>query len=142
MMASIKDLMFSNIHFTDDKSWRHMKLFKEEHKLLTLFRTCTRQFRIKSDQKSFHFMKLIDMLNFKNSNGDSFALEPLTTTCCISILIKYEIYWVIFVSTWCLFAKGYEKIVLNLNIYYLYFRNCEVRMCKQIKIISFELYVR
>jgi hypothetical protein len=50
-----------------DKSWRHMKLFKEEHKLLTLFRTCTRQYRIKSDQKSFHFMKLIDMLNFKNS---------------------------------------------------------------------------
>jgi hypothetical protein len=50
-----------------DKSWRHMKLFKEEHKLLTLFRTCTRQFQIKSDQKSFHFMKLIDMLNFKNS---------------------------------------------------------------------------
>ena len=44
-----------------------MKLFREEHKLLTLFRTCTRQFRIKSDQKSFHFIKLIDMLNFKNS---------------------------------------------------------------------------
>jgi hypothetical protein len=100
-----------------DKSWRHMKLFKEEHKLLTLFRTCTRQFRIKSDQKSFHFMKLIDMLNFKNSIWRLIRTRSLNYDMLYFYIDKILNLFSYICLNLMFVCKRLWKNLLNLNIY-------------------------